>query len=485
MWPISLVLVGRARSFARIATSLAVIAAITALYFLCIPVKPTTVALSYLVAILFIATGWGIAEATVASILAFACFNVFFLPPVGTWTIADPQDWIALIAFLLTAIVASQLSGRARQRAIDTLARQTDLERLYALSRALLLSESGAAIPEVLARQIADTFHQSAVALYDHRTAVISRGGPVDFPPDLDDRLRDVVRRGVSIGEASGAIVTAIRLGGEPIGSMALAGAPLSDTVVQSVANLAAIALERAREQEAAARADAARRSGELRAAVLDAVAHDFKTPLTSIKAAASDLLAAVPSEARERELVQIVDEESDRLQTLVSDAVQMLKIDAGDFTLHRERHDVARLVDGLLEQLSARLDGHVVSTAVGPDVTVDADGGLLRLALRQLLDNAAKYAPPGSRIEVVADANGTVEITVRNSGSLIPEREQAHLFDRFYRGLHAGLVAGTGMGLAIVKQIAEAHGGTVRVASSSRHGTAFTMSFPRGGTRS
>jgi two-component system, OmpR family, sensor histidine kinase KdpD len=464
----------------RIAASSVVIATITAVYFLFVPVKPTTVAFSYLVAILFIATGWGIAEATIASILAFACFNFFFLPPVGTWTIADPQDWVALFAFLVTAIVASQLSGRARQRAIDTLARQTDLERLYALSRALLLSGREWAIPDVLARQIADTFHQEGVALYDHRTGTIARGGPIDLP-GVDDRLRDVVRQSVPSQEASGVVVTTIRLGGEPIGSMALAGKPLSDTVLQSIANLAAIALERAREQEAAARADAARRSGELRAAVLDAVAHEFKTPLTSIKAAASELLATVPAIAREHELVEIVDEESTRLQTLVSDAVQMLRIEAGDFTVRRERHNLAQLVSGLLVQMSARLDGYVATNSVPDDIMIDADAGLLRLALRQLLDNAAKYAPPRAHIDVMATCNGTIGITVRNSGSVIPEREQAQIFDRFYRGLQGGLVPGTGMGLAIVRQVAEAHGGSVRVTSSQESGTAFTLSIPRG----
>ena len=471
---------GGARRFARIAASLVVIATITAVYSLYVPVKPTTVAFTYLVAILFMATGWGIAEATIASILAFACFNFFFLPPVGTWTIADPQDWIALLAFLVTAIVASQLSGRARQRAIDTLARQTDLERVYALSRALLLSGRESAIPDVLARQIAETFHQEGVALYDHRTGIISRGGPIDLPA-VDDRLRDVVRQGVPIQEASGVVVTTIRLGGEPIGSMALAGEPLSDTVLQSIANLAAIALERAREQDAAARTDAARRSGELRAAVLDAVAHEFKTPLTSIKAAASDLLETIPAAAREHELVEIVDEESTRLQTLVGDAVQMLRIEAGDFTVRRERHNLAQLVSGLLAQLAARLDGHATTNSVPPDIMIDADAGLLRLALRQLLDNAAKYSPPSARIDVTATCNGTIDIAVHNSGSVIPDREQTQIFDRFFRGVRAGLVPGTGMGLAIVRQVAAAHGGDVRVASSQEAGTTFTLSIPRG----
>src|SRR5713226_7684867 len=120
----------------RTGASVGVVAVITALYFRFITVNPTTVALTYVVAILLIATSWGIAEATIASLTAVVCFNFFFLPPVGTLTIADPQNWVALVAFLVTAIVASQLSGRARRRNIEAVARQRDLERLYALSRA-------------------------------------------------------------------------------------------------------------------------------------------------------------------------------------------------------------------------------------------------------------------------------------------------------------------------------------------------------------
>src|SRR5690242_13270643 len=142
----------------RLVVSLAVVAAVTALYTSIIHANPTTVALSYVVVILLIATGWGIAEATVASLVAMLCFNFFFLPPVGTLTIADPQNWVALVAFLATAIVASQLSGRARARNIEALSRQRDLERLYALSRSLLLSEGGGSVPGAIARHVADTF---------------------------------------------------------------------------------------------------------------------------------------------------------------------------------------------------------------------------------------------------------------------------------------------------------------------------------------
>src|SRR5581483_7328969 len=139
----------------RIAASIGAIAGVTALYFFWFAsVNPTTVALSYLVTILAIATQWGIAEATTASVLATICFNVFFLPPVGSLTIGDPQNWVSFVAFMVTAIIASQLSGRARQKNVDAMTRQRDLERLYAVSRALLLTEDGVSIQAGIVRSI-------------------------------------------------------------------------------------------------------------------------------------------------------------------------------------------------------------------------------------------------------------------------------------------------------------------------------------------
>jgi two-component system sensor histidine kinase KdpD len=469
--------VRHAVALGRVVVSIGVIAATTALYVRIYPVNPTTVALSYLVAILLIATGWGILEATAASLGAVLCFNFFFLPPVGTFTIADPQNWIAFIAFLATAVVASQLSGRAHQRSIDAAARERDLERLYALSRALLLSPGGPSIPEAIARHIAAAFELQAVAVYDHQTDAISYAGPTDLSA-IEGKLRDVARLGVSLRDQS-VVVTAIRLGGAPIGSLAILDPGLSDTVLQSIANLAAIGLERARGQEATLRAEAARQSGELRATVLDALAHEFKTPLTSMKAATSDLLSSISGE-RNRELLNIVDEDVDRLQALVSDAVHMLRIDAGDFRVHADRHKVASVVGWTLRQFETRLDGHPIVTDVPDDLSVDADRDLLGLALRQLLDNAVKYSPPTSRIEIAATSNGTVDIAVRNSGTPIPAREQRRIFERFYRGSHARHVPGTGMGLAIVQQIAQAHGGTLSVSSSSDGDTEFVVSLPR-----
>ena len=277
--------------------------------------------------------------------------------------------------------------------------------------------------------------------------------------PAVEAKLRDVARRATSLRDPAGLVVIAIQLGGAPIGSIAIMDVGLSDTVLHSIANLAAIGLERARSQEATARAEAAQQSSELRATVLDALAHEFKTPLTSMKAAASDLLASASTSARDRELVTIIDEDLDRFQALVTDAVQMLRIDAGNFTVHLDRHNLADVVAATVQKFESRLDGHQLLKDVPGNLTVDADRELLGLALRQLLDNALKYSPPTSTIEIHAHGNGAVEIVVRNSGSTIPEREQARVVERFYRGAQARHIPGTGMGLAIVQQIARAHG--------------------------
>jgi two-component system sensor histidine kinase KdpD len=463
--------------FGRIVLALGVTAGETALFVGPLPVTPTTVALSYLVTILLIATEWGLAEATATAVAASLAFNLYFLPPVGRLTIADPENWITFLAFLITAVVVSQLSGRSRLRALDAMSRQRDLERLYALSRGLLLADDAMSAPAGIARHVADAFELPGVALYDSHSGAIARAGALDLPA-IETKLRDVARQAVALREPSGLVVTAVRLGGAPIGSLAIMGGSLSDTVLQSIANLVAIGLERARAREASASVEAARRSGELRAAVLDAVAHEFKTPLTSIRAAVSGLASGARTADATRELVTIIDEESDRLQRLVSDAIQMLRIEAGDFRLHTDRYHLAALVRDTIAETGLHVDRHTVVNRVAGDVLVVADAGLLKLALRQLLDNALKYSPPTSTIEIDATGPSPIEIVVRNSGPAIPEHEQGRIFERFFRGAQARQVPGSGIGLAIVRQIAQAHGGTLTV-SSGADATEFRVVLP------
>jgi two-component system, OmpR family, sensor histidine kinase KdpD len=467
---------------ARCVASIGLVLAVTAVCSTLLRVNPTTAALIYVVVILLVASGWGVAESTAAAITATACLNVFFLPPVGAITIADPHNWIALGAFLTTGIVASVLSGRARRRTVEAVARQRDLERLYALSRGLLLSPDRPAMPAAIARQVAEAFDFATVAVYDHAADTVAWAGGSDVPA-LEERLRSVAREGAPAVAPPFQLV-AVRLGGAPIGSLAVSDTSVGDTVLQSIANLAAIGLERARGMEAAARAEAAQQSGELRATMLDALAHEFKTPLTSMKVAAADLCASA-ADARARELAAIVEEDLDRLQSLVTDTVQMVRVDSGDFTLRPDVHNLAAIVEATLRRFEARLDGRSVVIRVPESLAIAADRELISLALRQLLDNAVKYSPSTSPIEISAEAGETVDLTVRNWGPPIPEREQARLFERFYRGSQARRVPGTGMGLAIVRQIAEAHRGSLAVVSSASAGTAFSLSLPKESARS
>jgi two-component system sensor histidine kinase KdpD len=461
----------------RVGVALGALAGATALFHYVVPANPTTVALSYVLLVLLAATEWGLLEATLLAAAASLAYNLFFLPPVGRLTIADPENWASFFAFMATAIVVSQLSGRARARRLDAVARQRDLERLYTLSRGLLLAEEGGAAPTGIARHIADAFELESLALYDQHTGTIVRAGRTDLQ-DIDARLRDVARQATTWHEPGGLVVTAIRLGRAPIGSLAMLGGAMNDTVLQSVANLAAIGLERARERDVATTTEAARRSGELRAALLDAVAHEFKTPLTSIRAAAGGLTGLVATDDA-RELLAIVDEESARLQGLVSDAIWMFRVEAGDFDVRPERHHLRGLVDRVVRDFGTRLAGRMVTNRIAADVLIEADADLLGLALRQLVDNALKYSSPGSVIELDAVMASTLDLVVRNSGPAIPEHERVRIFERFVRGSQAAALSGSGMGLAIVRRIARAHGGDV-TASSGGGVTEFRLSLPR-----
>jgi two-component system, OmpR family, sensor histidine kinase KdpD len=474
----------RARVVAvRLLTVLCVISAVT---FLCLRLRPVngkTAGFIYLIAVLLIAAAWGIVEATAASVVAMLCFNYFFLPPVRNLTIADPQNWAALFAFLATSIVASHLSARAKQRTRLAVDRQLEMERLYALSRAILLTEANRAAPKRVAHQIAQIFDLPSVALYDRDTGEVYHGGPEDLG-GVDEKLKQAALQGTLLrDESARTVVTAVRLGGEPIGSLAVRGSSLSDTALQAIANLVAIGLEKVRGQEAASRAEAARQSEELKSTLLDAIAHEFKTPLTSIKAAASALLTTpAPKPEEQRELVTIVDEEADRLGRLVTEVTQMARIEAGKIQLDRKQYSVSDLVSGALRQVKPIPNGRQITVEAAENLPlVSVDAGLIELAIRQLLDNAFKYSTPGSPLSVVArSSKSALTIAVRDHGPGIPERDLARIFERFYRGPGAERKAiGAGMGLAITREILRAHDGDVSVKSQPGEGSEFSLSLP------
>jgi two-component system sensor histidine kinase KdpD len=461
---------------------LATVAAITLVSFSALRVSATAAGLFYAVGIVVIARVWGLTEALLSSILAFLTFDYFFLPPVGTFTISRPMDWWALVAFLIAAIAANRLSshGAASQRIDD---RQREMEGLYALSRAILLMDPVRPVAKQVAYQIAQIFSFPAVALYDRASGDILRAGPEDLPA-IEDKLRQAAVQGTLFQDAeSQTVVTAIRLGGEPIGSIALRGMPLSDGALHALSNLVAIGLERVRNQEMANRVEAARQSQELKSTLMDAIAHEFKTPLTSIKAAATALLSgSVHQPLAQRELVSIIDEEADRLSQWVSEAIQMARVEVGQVQVKRKLCDVNVLVRSALEQMKSAIEGREVRILITPKMPeVLVDGELIGLAIRQLVDNALKYSPPNTPVTLRArTAEGNVILSVADEGAGIEEADQAHIFEKFYRAPSShDQVTGAGMGLTIARRIVEAHSGKIWLQSQPGQGSEFFISLP------
>jgi two-component system sensor histidine kinase KdpD len=461
--------------------SLAIVAAITALCSRVLSVNATTVGFAYLLGILAIATAWGLIEAVAASVVAMLCFNFFFLPPVGRFTIADPQNWVALFAFLATALLASHVSDREKRQAVDAKARQKETEQLYALSRSILLTDPSQSIGRQAAEHIANIFDCRAVALYDAKTGDIFRGGAEDLP-DIEGALKQAVVQG-SNGHKGPVLIAAINLGGQLIGSLALKGLTLSDGALQALLNLVAIALERVRTEETANRAEAARQSEEFKSTLLDAIAHEFKTPLTSIKAASTAMLSGSLN-GESKELATIIDEEADRLSFLVTEAVRMAQIEPGKIRLDRSPVDVREMLTRVIRHFESQAEGRELKLLANDGLPkVSADQELVSLAVRQLIDNALKYSPPGSPIDVTAALkDDQVIIHVRDRGPGIPDRERERIFDKFYRPQNTKLhVPGTGLGLYIAREITRAHGGEVYVerGSGTGGGSDFCVALP------
>ena len=466
----------------RVVASLCGVGAVTLLSHKIIPVNATTVGFVYLLAILIIASAWGFLEASLAAILATLCFNFFFLPPVGTFTIADPQNWVALSSFLATALIASRLSAKAKARASEAVERQRDLERLYAFSRAMLEIDTSAGFGKQLIGKIGDVFGLDAAALFERQSGEFHSTGTSNRA-ELEDTLRTVAHSGGSAPLVrSEYVIIAISRGSEPVASMALRGRAMPEAVVQGVANLVAIGLERARAQELAQQVEAARQSEQLRTALIDAMAHEFKTPLTLIKGATTSLLAN-PDIAREsrREQLTIADEEAENLRELIDDAIEMARLDTARIEIHPEMASLDRTLEDVVSSMQSETDEHPVQIICPPSVPqMPFDKRLMKLAIRQLLANAMKYSPPESPIEirvVLKESIVTLEITDHGAG--IPIDEQTKIFERFYRSPSIKTqIPGSGLGLSITHGIVRAHNGELTVSSQPGQ-TTFRITLP------
>jgi two-component system, OmpR family, sensor histidine kinase KdpD len=473
-------LAGRTFGFAL---SVAVIAGIAFLYRHVLVVNQTTVALSLLLAILAVSAVWGMAVSVFMSIVAMLVFNYEFLPPVGTFTIADPQNWVALGAFLVTSIMGSQLSARIRREADQANSRRREIERLYKFSQKLLGEGNVIQLMNAIPNYLVESFEGGAAELFLPQKEKFYRSGYGAAHLDEDRMKAAFLRDEMTVDQQQSVYFVPVRLGVKAIGSLGISGARLSRQTIDAVSSLVAIAIERARAVEQLSQTEAERQGERLKSALLDSVTHDFRTPLTSMKAAVTSLLSsrevAVP---QSHELLTIINEECDRLNHLVEEAAEMARLEAGEIELHFAPTSIEEIIQGALALSKSSLGSREVQVKVSPDLPlVQADPDRAQDILVKLIDNANLYSPKEQPIVISAELSGDcVSTSVADRGPGIDDLEQGMIFDKFYRGKDQRyLVRGTGMGLPIAKAIVAAHKGTINVTSQLGHGSVFSFSLP------
>jgi two-component system sensor histidine kinase KdpD len=460
-----------------------IVGVVVAFYTRLVHVNPTTVALSFLLVVLIVSANWGLTVAVFMSFVAALAFNFFFLPPIGTLTIADTQNWVALLAFLFTAVVASNLSERVRREAREADQHRREVERLYSFSQQLLVSENVVELLNVIPFHVAGAFAARAAAIYVIDRDRVYRSAGSDREITKDELKIAAARSELILDSERGISLAPIRMGVRTLGVLALAASGISGETLEAMASLIAVAIERAGAVEKLTRTEAARESERLRSALLDSVTHEFRTPLTSIKASITSLLSEAQLAPEQRqELLTVIDEESDRLNRLVGEAVEMAQLDANEVRLELRPNSIRELIETAIEESQAVLEQNPIEVRLPDDLPAAImDTAWITKVLRHLLENAVKYSAPGSPIFVSSEVKGDRLITnVADRGSGIDDLERSLIFDKFYRGQSQRYrVQGTGMGLAIVKAIVEAHGGRISVTSQLGHGSVFSFGLP------
>jgi two-component system sensor histidine kinase KdpD len=484
----------------RLAAGILGLALVTVAYAQWLQISNTTiVALTFLLIVLMVAATSRFWVAAVTSSAAMLAFNFFFLPPVGSWTIADPQNWVALFTFLAVSLVASTLSDRAREQAREAVARRDELGRLFDLSREVLLTTDGREAIASLARSIARRFDLAYVAIARPLSSSwdLVEAGPL--PIDLDRHQLSLAfagaqgaleydarertyagHRTMTVGEHTVRLVP-LRIGTKPIGLMAASGRPVEPGSLDALAAVVAIAIERASLLDSHKAAEIARRGEELKTALLASLAHDLRTPLTTIRIAASNLQSASLPAEQLREQGGLILAEAERLGRLFENILEMARLDAGAVITDLQWTHPSEVVTAARSQVERVLRDHVLEVSVEPDSPVRIDPRLTASALAHVLENAAQYAPAHSTISVTASVTGEgLVVTVRDRGPGIAPAELPRLFERFYRGSTArSHTSGTGMGLSIARGLLAAEGGRIWAENCAAGGALFSIVVP------
>ena len=487
-----------ARDAVALLTSLAAVAAITVALRALRDVSPTTVALAFLLVVLAVATTARLRIATIVSVAAMLVLNFFFLPPVGTFTIADPQNWVALVVFLVVAIIASNLSAAAQERTREAIARRNEVTRLFDLTRDVLLTTETAGAIDVLARHVARRFELSQVAIClpgDHDWAIY-QGGTEEMPIDVDvlntalakargtlefDAYQRAYGGHVRLGQGTDAVtIVPLRHGVTPVGLLAAASPSLDLGALDALAGVVAIAIERVQFLAERDAAELVRQKADLAATLLASLSHDLKTPLTAIRVAVENLRGEIaPADRRAQSDLAIA--ELNRLTQLFQDILDMARIDAATISVERQWVTPADVVDAAMAHVRHALAGHAIKIDAVDNTEVEIDPRLASGALSHLLENAAQYSPREREILVVARADRDgLHVAVTDGGPGLDPGELDHLFERFFRGRTARqLSPGTGMGLAITRGLLAAAGGRVWAENVPGAGARFSLVMP------
>jgi two-component system, OmpR family, sensor histidine kinase KdpD len=371
----------------------------------------------------------------------------------------------------------------SRRQAEEAKRQRNEISRLYEFSQRLLRARNPVDLMNEIPSQIVELFHARSAALNIMGKETIYRSG-IGLPEIDAARLKAVQPRGnLESDVEQGLWYCPVCLGAQTIGSFGVSGSMISNETLEAIATLIAAAIDRMYAIELLGKTEAARESERLKSVLLDALAHDFKTPLTSIKAAATSLLEDLEFNKRQRgELLVVIDEECDRINRVIGQAIEMAQLEAGEVKLQPAPHFVSELITAALEDCQGVQNARPIRTETPQkDARVHCDLFWARKVLGHLLRNGDLYSSPGEPITISTDVkDGFVFFHVADVGPGIEKAEIDQIFAKFYRGKgQRHRVPGTGMGLAVAKAIVDAHGGTIEVFSEVGHGSVFTFSLP------
>jgi two-component system, OmpR family, sensor histidine kinase KdpD len=483
----------------RLAAAVVAVAGLTSCRYWFHLTNPTIAALGYLTIVLLTATVSSLKVAIVISAVADLCLNYFFMPPVGTFTITDPQNWVALFTFLGVSVVASNLSTAARDRANEAIARQDELGRLFDLSRDVLLTTDSRDAISQLAKSVSRRFHLDFVAICLPRGAdwELYEGGTqsvaLDRPQlslafagaaaalEFDARARTYAGHRSIVSDGRSVRLVPLRFGTKAIGLLSTEGRPVEAGTLDALAGIVAIAIERAQFLEERKAAELARQSEELKSALLASLGHDLKTPLTAIGVAATNLKPAWLGEVDRQEQTDLILTEVDRLSRLFQNILEMARIDAGGIAADVRWVHPAEIFEAARDQVEHTLRQRHIDFKSHADQLVCLDPRLTASALAHVLENAAHYTSPDTSIDVeMSVSSDGLTTCVRDHGPGIAPADLPHLFNRFYRGTAAGKrMSGTGMGLSIARGVLAAERGRVWAENCPDGGAQFTIVVP------